>query len=237
MLRSLASHVAVALECALARDTAELYHREVVKQRDQLGLLLEINNLVVSKLDMNDLFREASVTIHSYFGSDFTALWMLKEETGQLQSVLHDFPGGKGLLAEVAAADLTAVDFERLRTRKAEIWSVEEINKLPANRGDPLKAESIMSLAVACLATGSKPLGVLVMGSRKADAFGQEDLDLLSQIGNQISLALDNALAYGRLHASATRLEEERLYLESEIESEFNFEDIVGNSFSYQKSF
>src|SRR3974390_497578 len=36
MLRSLASHVAVALECALARDTAELYHREVVKERDRL---------------------------------------------------------------------------------------------------------------------------------------------------------------------------------------------------------
>ena len=63
MLRSLASHVAVALECALARDTAELYHREVVKQRDQLRLLLEINNHIVSKLDMNELFREVAVSI------------------------------------------------------------------------------------------------------------------------------------------------------------------------------
>jgi formate hydrogenlyase transcriptional activator len=41
---------------------------------------------------------------------------------------------------------------------------------------------------------------------------------------------LDNALAYGRLNASAARLEEERLYLESEIRSEHNFEDIVGKS-------
>ena len=48
------------------------------------------------------------------------------------------------------------------------------------------------------------------MGSRKADAFGQrETWDLLSQIGNQISLALDNALAYGRRYVSGTRLEEE----------------------------
>ena len=57
MLRSLASHVAVALECALARDNAELYQRQVVKERDRLRLLLEINNHVVSKLDIDELFR------------------------------------------------------------------------------------------------------------------------------------------------------------------------------------
>ena len=42
MLGALASHVAVALECAMARDTAEFYHREVVKQRDQLLSLIHI---------------------------------------------------------------------------------------------------------------------------------------------------------------------------------------------------
>ena len=138
-------------------------------------------------------------------------------------------------MAEVASADLPATEFEKLRTRKAEIWSVEDINKLPRGIGDPLKAESIMSLAFASLAMESRPLGLLVMGSRKADAFGQEDLDLLSQIGIQISLALDNALAHGRLNASAARLEEERLYLESEIRSEYHFEDIVGKSAALRK--
>jgi transcriptional regulator with GAF, ATPase, and Fis domain len=67
------------------------------------------------------------------------------------------------------------------------------------------------------------------------NAFGQEDLDVLLQIGIQISLGLDNALAHGRLNASAARLEEERLYLESEIRSEYNFEDIVGKSAALRK--
>jgi formate hydrogenlyase transcriptional activator len=73
------------------------------------------------------------------------------------------------------------------------------------------------------------------MGSKKAKSFDQEDLDLLSQISGQIALALDNALAYGRLTASKNRLEQERLYLESEIRSEYNFEDIVGNSPALRK--
>lgn len=234
LLGSLASHVAVALECALARDRAEQYQRDLACERDRLRLVLEINNHV-AKLDINDVLRLASASIRSYFGSDFATFWVLKEETSQLQSVLHDFPEGKGLLAEFASADLTATDFEKLRTRQAEIWSVEDINKLPPSLGDPLKAESIMTLAVASLATESRPLGLLAMGSRKVNAFGQEHLDLLAQISMQISLALDNALAHGRLNASAARLQEERLYLESEIRSEYSFEDIIGRSAALRK--
>ena len=236
MLSALASHLAVALECALARDRAEQYQRELASERDRLRLVLEINNHV-SKLDIDDVLRSASTSIRRYFGCDSFSVWVLKEDTRQLQKVLHDFPGEKGPMAAVASADLSAaeLDFEKLRQRKAEIWSLEDFDKLPAALREPLKAESIKSLAFACLATENRPLGVLSMGSRKADAFGQEDLDLLSEIGIQISLALDNALAYGRLHASAARLEEERLYLESEIESEYNFEDIVGKSAAIRK--
>jgi len=233
LLRSLASHIAVALECALAKDRAEQYQIELACQRDRLGLLLDINNLVVTKLDINDLFRAASISIRSYFGSDFAAFWVLKEETGQLHNLFYDFPGAKGF--EVASADLTAMVFEKLRARRGDIWSGNDIQKLPPNLGGSLKSESIISLALATLATGNRPLGVLVIGSRRADAFRQQDLDLLSQLGIQISLALDNALAYGRLNASATRLEEERLYLESEINSEYNFEDIVGKSPALRK--
>jgi formate hydrogenlyase transcriptional activator len=229
LLGSLASHVAVALECALARDRAEQYQRQLATERDRLRLVLEINNLV-AKLDINDVLRSASASIRSHFGSDFASFWVLKEETRQLRTVLQDFPGGKGFLPEFASADLSATEFEKIRTRQADIWSVEDINKLPASLAGPLKTESIQSLAVVSLATESRPLGLLAMGSRKLDAFGQKDLDLLAQIGIQISLALDNAIAHGRLNASAARLEEERLYLESEIRSEYSFEDIVGKS-------
>src|ERR1700719_505959 len=230
LLRSLTSHVAIALECALAKDCAEQYQRELANERDRLRLLLEINNHVVSKLDMEDLFRSASASIRLYFGNHLTGFWLLEKDSHRLQSVVLDFPNGKGLLAEVGSTDLTEMEYERLRARRSDIWSVDDIEMLPTTVAQTLRAESISSVAVAPLATGSGPLGLLAIGSRMLDAFGQEDLDLLTQISIQISLALDNALAYGRLNASAARLEEERLYLESEIRAEHNFEDIVGKS-------
>ena len=235
LLRSLTSHVAIALECAMARDSAEQYQRELATERDRLRVLLEINNHVVSKLDMDDLFRSASASIRSYFGNHLTGFWLLEKDSHRLQSVVLDFPGRKGVLAEIGSTDLTETEYEKLRARRTDIWSADDIERLPTNIGDTMRAESITSVAVAPLATGSGPLGLLAIGSRKPDAFGQEDLDLLTQISIQISLALDNALAYGRLNASAARLEEERLYLESEIRAEHNFEEIVGKSAALRK--
>ena len=95
LLRSLASHVAVALECALARDRAEQYQRELAGERDRLRLVLEINNHV-AKLDINDVLRSASASIRSYFRSDFVTFWVLKEETSQLRKRVARFSWREG---------------------------------------------------------------------------------------------------------------------------------------------
>ena len=230
LLGALASHLAVALECALARDSAELYQRQVVQERDRLRLLLEINNHIVSKLDINDLFRSASASIRRYFQNDFTGFWLLDKQSSQLECVVLDFPGSKGFLTDVAVHELSSSDHEKLRAHKPELLSEAEIEKLPAPIAENLRAESIAAMALAPLTTATGPLGVITMGSRRPNSFGQEDLDLLSQLSTQIALAVANAVAYGRVTAARDRLEEERLYLESEIRSEYNFEDVVGKS-------
>jgi len=230
LLRSLASHVAVALECAVARDRAELYQRQVVNERDRLKLLLEINNHVVSKLDINELFRSASASIRSYFRNDFAGFWLIDKQSNHLECVVLDFPSGKGLLLALERSELNNADREKLCTRVPELLSVEDMGKLPARIVETIRAERIASMAIVPLVTASGPLGAITMGSRQPNTLGQEDLDLLSQISTQIALAVENAIAYGRVTEARDRLEEERLYLESEIRSEYNFEDIVGKS-------
>src|SRR6202521_3985182 len=173
LLRSLTSHVAIALECALARDCAERYQRELATERDRLRLLLEINNHVVSKLDMDALFRSASTSIRSYFGNHLTGFWLLEKDSHRLQSLMLDFPDGKGLLAEVGSTDLTEMEYEKLRAGRPDIWSVGDIERLPTTIGDTLRAESITSVAVAPLGTGSGPLGLLAIGSRQPNGFAE----------------------------------------------------------------
>ena len=90
-------------------------------------------------------------------------------------------------------------------------------------------------MAVVPLVTASGPLGVITLGSHRPNSYSQEDLDLMAQLSTQIALAVENAVAYGRVTAARDRLDEERLYLESEISSEYNFEDIIGKSASFQR--
>jgi len=235
LMTSVSAHVAVALESALATDAAKVYQRQLAQERDRLRLLLEINNQVVTQLDTNELFRSASASIRKYFGNDFTGFWLIDKKSNQLECAVLDFPGSQGFLAEIPARKVTDQEVEKMRTRTPEIWSQQDIDRLRPAVLERLKAESIAAMAVAPLGTSNGPLGLMSMGSKRPDNFGQEDLDLLSQISAQISLALDNALAYGRLSASRNRLEDERLYLESEIQAEYNFEDLVGKSPALRK--
>jgi formate hydrogenlyase transcriptional activator len=235
LMNSVATHIAVALESALATDRAEHYQRELAKERDCLRLLLEINNAVVSHLDVDEVFRSASALIRDYFGSELTAVWLIDRQSDQIQRVLLDFPSGKGFLDQPISKQLTQEEHDKLRRRQADLISAAEIEKLPSPIAEELKAESINLMAIAPLVTASGPIGVVTMGSRRPDAFGQQQLELFSQIAMQISLAVDNALAYGRLNASNAQLEEQRVYLESEIRSEYSFEDIVGKSAALRK--
>jgi formate hydrogenlyase transcriptional activator len=53
---------------------------------------------------------------------------------------------------------------------------------------------------------------------------------LLQPVGAQIAVAVENALAFKEIDALKDKLAVEKLYLEEEIRSELNFEEIVGES-------
>jgi len=123
MLSALASHVAVALECAMARDSAEFYHREVVKQRDRLSLLLEINNHIVTKLEAEELFQAVAASMRQHLGNDLTSLWLFNKQTDRLERKFLDFPSGKGFLEKVVVVEPTKLWSEWSRLRVPQFYS------------------------------------------------------------------------------------------------------------------
>jgi formate hydrogenlyase transcriptional activator len=236
LMGSVAAHVSVALESALALESAEAYRQELERERDRLKLLLEINNYIITHLEVNEFLRAASKSIREFLKNAFTGFWLFEKSSNQLECITFDFPERQGFLADVPIPELGESDLKSMRTRVPTVLGEREIEALPALISEPLRAESIVSIASVPLIGSAEPLGVIALGSREREAFRQPDLDLLGQVGNQISLALENALAYGRLNISRNRLEDERLYLESEIQSEYNFEDIVGSSSALRKA-
>jgi len=231
----IAAHLAVALENALSLEAAEAYRQSLERERDRLRLLLEINNHIITHLDVSELLRAASASIRDFFKNAFAGFWLFEESSNRLEHIIFDFPGSRGFIEKLPPAELTEADLANIRTRVPAVYGRKDIKSWPEFIAQPLRTEAIVSLASVPLMGSLHPLGVIFLGSRQENAFSQPDLDLLGQVGTQISLALDNALAYGRLNLSRNRLEDERLYLQSEIQAEYNFEDIIGGSAALRK--
>jgi formate hydrogenlyase transcriptional activator len=106
----------------------------------------------------------------------------------------------------------------------------EEIAQLPPKFASPAQAENIHSGVSIPLVLGSKPLGILTLGSTRESTFAREELGLLLQVGDQLALAIENALAYEKVSEARNQLNTEKTYLEDEIRYDHNLEDIVGKS-------
>jgi formate hydrogenlyase transcriptional activator len=78
-------------------------------------------------------------------------------------------------------------------------------------------------------------LGTLSVGSLSEAAFTEEDARILTQVTNQIAIAVENALAYRQIAELKDKLSEEKLYLQDEIRTEYNFEEIIGESPALKK--
>ena len=236
LMGSVASHLSVALDGDLAFESAGEYYRALVHERDRLKLLLEINNHVMSQLDIDDFFRAASASIRRFLGNDFTGFWLLDQQSRRLNCAVLDFPSSRSALSRFDIPDVPEQLMEKLRSRTPVIETMADIErKFPVAIFAPLRGESIVSFAHVPLVAPRGPIAAMTLGSRRANAFSQGDLDLLMQVASQIALALDNALAYERLNASRNHLEDQRIYLESEIVSESGFEDTIGNSPALRK--
>jgi len=76
----------------------------------------------------------------------------------------------------------------------------------------------------------NRPLGILKLARREDKPFSQDEVEFLTQLANQVAIAVENATAYRQIADLKDKLAQEKLYLEDEIRSELNFEQIVGNS-------
>jgi formate hydrogenlyase transcriptional activator len=230
LMSTVTAHVAVAVENALNFEEARAYQQLLARERDRLRLLLEVTNNVVSHLELSDLFQAVSTALRDCFHHEYTGLWLFEEGSSRLRCVGMDFPSNRGFMQQMQMADVTPAEVEDIRSRLPRLIDREKIAQLPAQIAMPVLAENIRSGVSIPLVSGSKPLGILTLGSTEESKFRQEELGLLVQVGNQVALAIENALAYEEVAEARNHLNTEKTYLEDEIRYDHNVEDIVGKS-------
>src|SRR5271165_3174475 len=124
---------------------------------------------------------------------------------------------------------------EAFRERTPLIFSKKDMQNFKSEVREHLLAEGLQSLCCVPLIRPKGPVGVLVLGSTRVEAFKVDDLTLLNQVAAQLAIALENAATAREVERLKIRLGQEKKHLEGETQTAVHFAGIIGESPALQK--
>jgi len=192
-------------------------------------MILEINNAIISNLNLNDLLQEIATIITEKLPFDFSAICLYEPDKDIF--VLYSF--GKEMALQ------PGVELPREGSHSG--WVLDnnkplfatDLSKVQKFSTDKMLLEqNILSYIVTPLVSRNNTIGTLNLGYNAPNKFEGIDIDFLSLVSKQVALALDNAMSHERIENLKNKLEMENISLQEEIKTAHNFEEIIGASSS-----
>jgi formate hydrogenlyase transcriptional activator len=224
LLPRVAKLVAVAVENALTREA-------LVREKERLHMLLEVNNTLVTNRDLQKLFPAISGFMRRMIRYDYASVAVYDEAAHSLSFYPLDSPLTTGLAGIDTTLPVTDTPAgSALMERETKIFTRDDLMGIQSSFVGQMLEQGIQSLCCVPLTTRKGELGTLNLASKEANAFAPPDVGFLQQVAAQVAVALDNARSYREIAQLTDKLASEKLYLEEEIRTERNFEEIVGES-------
>jgi formate hydrogenlyase transcriptional activator len=196
----------MASEMALAVE-ASVIHSALVRERDRLQVLREIDDTLLSSLDIQQLLPAISACLRRTLPHDHVALCLYDATAKALRShantseLKRKILQGHDLLG--LANSLTGQTFLEGKTR---VLNHADLVNVPLPVTQKALELGVRSSCFIPLITAEGTLGVLNLSSHSDHAFGAKDVCFLEQVAAAMAQALANAMAH-----KALRSEEERL--------------------------
>jgi formate hydrogenlyase transcriptional activator len=199
-------------------------------ERDRYQLLLDINNAVVNCLGLGNLLHATCDALRKVIPHDAASISLYEPETGQLR--IHSFDLRYTSDLEEGASFPLAGSPQGLAftSRRPVVVRNLDLKEFTAPQIKHAYDDGLRSGCIIPLIAHERVRGTLDIASRSENAFTEGDAELLTHIAKQIAIAVENALAYREITVLKDKLAQEKLYLEEEIRTELNFDQIVGDS-------
>jgi formate hydrogenlyase transcriptional activator len=234
-MQQVAKQVAVAVDNVLHDESAQTAQEQLTHERDRMRLLLEVNNAVVSHLDLDDLFTAVSACLRKVIPHDSSGLVLTDQETGWYRVHVLHFARNESFIEEGRIEEdgcMKSPAVVAVTTRMPAVFGEEDLKALAA--GSPCAeyfvAEGVKAFCSVPLLSHDRALGALTVTRCSDETFSPKDIELLSEVAKQISIAVENAQAYREITELKDKLAKEKLYLEEEVRTEYSFTEIVGHS-------
>jgi len=200
-------------------------------KRAREAFLLEMSNTLAAHLDIRQLLTAIAACLRQVKQFDEATLALYDGQSKMLRIQAIEAPSSTGAPAADALIPLGGSPAGWAYTARRPLLLRGIPNEsLPFDVRSQLADQSVKSACWIPLLGQDGVFGTLNLFSRRAGTFSDDDLGILTQMAGQIAIALGNALAFRRVSELTEKLAEEKRYLEDELRTEFNFEEIVGES-------
>ena len=232
-IQFIANQVAIVIDNALIYRKIKTSEENLARERNRLQTLLDVTNAAFSQYDTKSLIREISLQIHRVFGAEFCGLILHNAATGELHwEAVHQVDMEFCLDLRhmpLQTGPVEAQCFTDRRPYKVDAAMMDVMCR-QSDLAALLCKEGIRSFCTLPLSFHLESLGLLIVGHRVQKVLEDDSLQLLTEISKQVSMAVSNIQAYRKIVQLQKKLSSEKLYLEKEIKSQYNFGEIIGQS-------
>jgi len=206
-------------------------HAPELSSGPQCRTLLAVTEAIVSHRDLHALFHDLAGRLHPVVRFDYLILVLhdAAHDTMRLHVLETSEPSSPrpGLLVPIQEAPSGLVWQTQ---RPLIIPNVQQESRWPKLLEQLYRPPGVASLCYLPLTTARSRLGALGFASKQLAAYDSADVDFLQLVANQVAIAVENALAFDCIEKLKEKLTQEKIYLEEEIRTEHNFDEIVGES-------
>ena len=193
--------------------------------------LLEISEGFLACRDYETLFQTLWSSLHELIRFDYLALIRYKAAT---QSVRVEALIGNGEFDVPLRTDLpiAGTPMEILVETRQPLY-IPELKSETRFRPDIMATFERFGIQAGFWVPLSRPeyqLGALSFASHSPDAYSADEREFMEHVARHVTIAVENALAFEKISELRRRIEDEKVYLEEEIRTEYRFDELVGNS-------
>ncbi len=190
ILRALADSIALAIHRVGLYASLEL-------RTDQLDLIANVSKSLTSLLDLDTLLNQIAKMMHDEFKYQEVQIFLVEHAPLRIQ-----YRAGSGLMAEGNKEAIYTIDLrskvglipEAIRTGKIQF--VNNVSEEPKFLPNPIKDFKVGSELVVPLNFAGRVFGVLDVQDERENAYSETDVDLLTTLSANISIAVRNASLY-----------------------------------------